>query len=44
MHHLEKSVGCPMIQMFMCQLSVMEITFVTTEAGVFGLIFGPGHL
>ena len=30
--------------MFVCQLCVMEIKIDTTEAGIFGRMFGPGHL
>ena len=29
---------------FTCQLRVMEMKIVTTEAGVVELIYGPGHL
>ena len=28
---------------FACQFSVIEMKIVTTEAGAFGPIFGPGH-
>ena len=41
-----KKLSCPVIlyQMFACQLRVMEMKIVTTEAGAVRTIFSPGHL